>query len=58
MKYPFERGIMCIVREDKKTTRECYTASLKLYPHSMRRKVNRSEVAMADLDHRINIDDR
>lgn len=58
MKYPSERATIFTVKADQKTTRECYTAGLKLYPRSTRQKAVRSEVAMADLDLHTNTDDR
>lgn len=47
-----------MVRADQKTTRECYAAKLKTYPQEGRRKINRSEVVMEDLDPRTNTDDQ
>lgn len=46
------------MRGDQKTTRECYAVGLKMYPREERRKVSRSEVAIADLDPCTNTKDR
>ncbi|XP_014524092.1 uncharacterized protein LOC106780328 [Vigna radiata var. radiata] len=58
MKYPTRRGTICTVRANQKTARECYAAGLRMYTKEVKRKVSRSEVALADLDPRTNIDDR
>ncbi|XP_017416505.1 uncharacterized protein LOC108327297 [Vigna angularis] len=58
VKYPSEKGTICIVRADQKTARECYAAGLKLYTRQAKRRATGSEVAMADLDPRTNTEDR
>lgn len=58
MKYPTRRGTICTVRANQKTARECYAAGLRIYPKEAKRRVSRSEVALADLDPRTNTDDR
>ncbi|XP_014522131.1 uncharacterized protein LOC106778662 [Vigna radiata var. radiata] len=58
MKYLTSRGTIYTVRVDQKTTRECYAAGLKMYPKKARRKMNKLEVAMANLDPRTNTDGR
>ncbi|XP_014523974.1 uncharacterized protein LOC106780225 [Vigna radiata var. radiata] len=58
MKYPTHRGTICTIRANQKTSRECYAAGLRIYPQENRRKMSRSEVAMADLDPRTNTEDR
>ncbi|XP_014496663.1 uncharacterized protein LOC106758235 [Vigna radiata var. radiata] len=58
MKYPNHRGTICTIRANQKTAWECYAAGLRIYPQENRRKMSRSEVAMADLDPRTNIEDR
>ncbi|XP_017408416.1 uncharacterized protein LOC108321234 [Vigna angularis] len=58
MKYPSEKGAICTVRADKKTARECYVAGLRLHTRQIKRQAIGSEVAMADLDPRMNTEDR
>lgn len=58
LKYPNEQQRIVVVRADKKTTRECYAAGLRMYPRVPRAKVPWSEVAMTNLDPRIDTEDR
>ncbi|XP_014503256.1 uncharacterized protein LOC106763598 [Vigna radiata var. radiata] len=58
LKYPNKRQRIVVVRADQKTARECYAAGLRMYPRVPRAKVPRSEVAMTDLDPRIDTEDR
>ncbi|XP_014523756.1 uncharacterized protein LOC106780034 [Vigna radiata var. radiata] len=58
MKYPTQKGTICTVRANQKTARECYATGLRIYPKEERRKMSRSEVALADLDPRTNTEDR
>ncbi|XP_014493474.1 uncharacterized protein LOC106755772 [Vigna radiata var. radiata] len=55
MKFPSGRGEICTVRADQKTTRQCYTASLKATTY---RRERRPETRLVDLDPRTNTDDR
>ena len=58
MKFPSDRGTICIVQANQQITRQCYAAGLRITPYSRPRKQHRSEVAMTDLDPRTNTEDR
>ncbi|XP_022638464.1 uncharacterized protein LOC111241956 [Vigna radiata var. radiata] len=55
MKFPSESGVICTVRADQKTARQCYTASLKATTY---KKEKWPEAILVDLDPRTNTDDR
>ncbi|XP_017423558.2 uncharacterized protein LOC108332762 [Vigna angularis] len=57
MKLPTERGTVCTVRADQRTTRQCYVAGLKVTPFMPPRRARGAETAAIDLDPRTNIDD-
>jgi len=58
MKFPSDKGMICTVHADQQITRQCYAAGLRITPYSRPRKQHRSEVAMTDLDTRMNSEDR
>ncbi|XP_027922774.1 uncharacterized protein LOC114180671 [Vigna unguiculata] len=58
MKFPSDKGTICTVHADQQIARQCYAAGLKIAPYSRPRKQQCSEVAMTDLDHRTNMEDR
>jgi len=58
MKFPSDKGTICTVHADQQIARQCYAAGLKITPYSRPRKQHRSEVAMTDLDPRMNTEDR
>lgn len=58
MKFPFEKGVICTVRADQKTARQCYVAGLKMAPYVSQNKAKRPETILVDLDPRTNTDDR
>lgn len=58
MKFPSERGTICTVKADQKTTRQCYVAGLKFTSYASKREPRRPETIVVDLDPRTNTDDR
>ncbi|XP_017419350.1 uncharacterized protein LOC108329586 [Vigna angularis] len=58
MKIPTERGTICTVRADQRTTRQCYVAGLKVTPFVPTKRARGAETAAIDLDPRTNIDER
>ncbi|XP_052724090.1 uncharacterized protein LOC128193934 [Vigna angularis] len=58
LKYPSDSGKIWVVRADQKVARECYVAGLRIKPWISTKKVKRSEVAMVELDPRVNTEDR
>lgn len=58
MKFPSEKGIICTVKADQKTARQCYVAGLKMAPYISKRGAKQPETILVDLDPRTNTDDR
>ncbi|WVZ07299.1 hypothetical protein V8G54_020645 [Vigna mungo] len=58
LKYPADDGKIWTVKADQKVARECYAAGLKVKPFAGRGPESRSEVALAKLDPRVEVDDR
>lgn len=54
LKYPSNKGKICTVRANQKMAKECYVAGLKVKPQLVGKSEDRSIVAMADLDPRVN----
>lgn len=55
MKFPFNMGKICTVHTDQKIAQEFYTVKLKVMSYVAPLKAKRSEVAMVDMDPRINM---
>ncbi|XP_014524451.1 uncharacterized protein LOC106780663 [Vigna radiata var. radiata] len=58
LKYPDDRGKVCTVRANQKMARECYAAGLKVRQRLHTKSEDRSVIVVADLDPRLNTDDR
>lgn len=58
LKYPSDDGKVCTVRANQKMARECYAVELRVKPRSSGQINERSVVAMAELDQRVNTEDR
>ncbi|WVZ15676.1 hypothetical protein V8G54_013242 [Vigna mungo] len=58
LKYPADDGKIWTVNADQKVARECYAAGLKVKPFAGRGPESRSEVALAELDPRVEVDNR
>ncbi|KOM30974.1 hypothetical protein LR48_Vigan01g052900 [Vigna angularis] len=58
MKYPSTDGTICTVRADQKMARECYVVGLRVQPLVHKREGKGKDVALADLDPRVDIEER
>lgn len=58
MKYPASDETISTFRADQKVARECYVAGLRVQPLVHKREGKIKEVVMADLDPRVNVEER